>query len=198
MADRDDSTLRAKLKARGLSTDGTHKEMVDRLMKATRDAKAAQREAAAGGKPDTTVADDSSGMSLAEKLEAKGLSTEGTQKEQFERLMNATREEKAEQREAAANVAAAPQASGEMGVLGDEDPLTQTHAVAFPTAKGAEVTSCGVCQKEFAAAPGGQVPGLLVCGHSICKSCEEKLIEARLCPCETSLACIVARRPSSA
>ena len=38
MADRDDSTLRAKLKARGLSTDGTHKEMVDRLMKATRDA----------------------------------------------------------------------------------------------------------------------------------------------------------------
>ena len=105
--------------------------------------------------------------------------------------MNATREEKAQQREAAANVAAAPQASGEMGVLGDEDPLTQTHAVAFPTAKGAEVTSCGVCQKEFAAAPDGQVPGLLVCGHSICKSCEEKLIEARLCPCETSLVCIV-------
>lgn len=174
--DRDDTTLKAKLKARGLSTDGTHKELLDRLMKATREAKQAEREAAAGGKAAAPSVD--SKMSLTEKLKAKGLSTDGTQKEQFERLMNATREEKSKQREDAANPAAPAPQAGDMGVLDDEDPLASTESVAFPTVQGAEVTSCGVCKKEFAAAPEEQVPGLLVCGHSICKSCEEKLIEA--------------------
>lgn len=85
-------SLQAKLAAKGLSTEGTPEEQFTRLM--------------GGGKPPVhTTAVDSAGESeskkdpevaskkqktIQDKLEERGLSTEGNQRELFKRLMDAT------------------------------------------------------------------------------------------------------------
>ncbi len=100
-----DQTIADKLRARGLSTEGTPKELFSRLMEANK----AENHRARAGEPVgnkkgkaawqkqrvTAKGKVAETMSIAEKLQAKGLSSQGTPKELFGRLMQATQKENA-------------------------------------------------------------------------------------------------------